>query len=188
MDPLESLPPFARPMQALQAVQEKRVATEPGVRRERLAVDAPQLSEAQARVLALVTEFPGMTIRQLTKPVGSSHATVTYHLMALARKGLLVRERDGREVRHYVSHEGRPAQYLAALSRNPTKRAILVFLANQTTTLSVNQMAQQLGMPFGFVKRTLMALDQRSLIRVEVKNFRYFVSVLPALRSHAFEG
>ena len=185
MDTMELPRPLARP---LQVTQETPAIAGPALVRDRIVVDMPPLSAPQARLLALITEFPGMTIRQLTKPLGSSHATVTYHLMALARKGLLVRERDGREVRHYVSREGRPAQYLAALARNPAKRAILVFLAGQTTNLSVNKMAQQLGMPFGFVKRTLLALDQRGLIRLEARNFRYFVSVLPALRTHAFGG
>ena len=155
---------------------------------ERLTVNPPALTPAQERVLALVAEFPGMTIRQLTTPLGSSHATVTYHLSLLVRKGLLVRERDGREVRHYLADDGRPTRYLTALSRHPGKRAILIFLASQSTNLSVNKMARQLGLPFGFLKRTLMALDRQGLIRLESRNFRYFVHVEPALRAFSWDS
>jgi len=148
----------------------------------------PMLSEPQGRVMALVTEFPGITIRQLTLPLGASHATVTYHLAALVRKGLLVRQRDGREVRHYLASEGKPSQYLSALCRDPAKRAIVLFLASQDTNLSVNKMARQLGLPFGFLKRTLMGLDRAGLIRLEARNFRYFVVVLPPLRAFRWDG
>jgi predicted ArsR family transcriptional regulator len=155
---------------------------------ERLQVDTPPLTPGQERVVALLTEFPGMTIRQLAKPLGSSHATATYHLSLLVRKGMLVRERDGREVRHYLAHDGRPTRYLTALARHPAKRAIVTFLASQSTNLSVNKMASQLGLPFGFLKRTLLALDRQGLIRLESRNFRYFVHVQPALRSFSWDA
>lgn len=149
----------------------------------KLSIDPPALTPAQERVLALVAEHPGSTIRQLTKPLGSSHATVTYHLTLLVRKGFLVRERDGREVRHYLANAGRPTQYLDALSREPRKRAILILLANQTTTVSVNRMARQLSLPFGFLKRTLQALERQGLVRLESRSLRYSVHVEPALRA-----
>lgn len=165
-------PPVTR-LEPVQSVQ-RPAAT-------RLVIDPPALTPAQQRVMALVSENPGQTIRQLTKPLGSSHATVTYHLALLVRRGLLVRERDGREVRHFVANAGRSTQYIEALNREPRKRAILVLLASQKTNLSINHMARQLGLPFGFLKRTLIALERQGLVRLESRSFRYSVHVEPAL-------
>ena len=144
----------------------------------------PKLTQTQTRLLALLLESPGMTIRQLTTPMASSHATVTYHLAVLVRKSILVRERDGRNVRHYPAARGRSTQYLEALYREPRKRAILLLLVQPTGNVSVNKMAKQLQVPFGFLKRTLIALERQGFVRLEAKGVRYTVHIQPPLRAY----
>lgn len=162
----------AAPMQADERLRQNPSTAKPS-----------KLSAPQTRLLSLLIERPGMTIRELTTPMGATHATVTYHLGVLVRKGMLVRERDGRDVRHYIPHRGRANQYIEAMYREPRKRAILLLLAERSASVSVNAMAKQLQVPFGFLKRTLVALDRQGFVRLETKAFRFTVHVQPTLRS-----
>ena len=147
-------------------------------------VAPPALTPAQEKVQALIALQPGLTIRQVAVRLGVSHATTTYHLGVMVRKGLLLRQRDGREVRHFLnSGSGSTDQFVEALYRDARKRKVIEFLAAREVALSINKMALHLGLPFGYLKRTLQQLETQGLVALPSVCMRYYVEVRPQLRS-----
>lgn len=147
-------------------------------------VAPPALTPAQEKVQALIALQPGLTIRQVAVRLGVSHATTTYHLGVMVRKGLLLRQRDGREVRHFLnSGSGSTDQFVEALYRDARKRKVIEFLAAREVALSINKMALHLGLPFGYLKRTLQQLEAQGLVALPSVCMRYYVEVRPQLRS-----
>jgi hypothetical protein len=100
-------------------------------------------------------------------------------LFALAKLGLVVQVRDGRELRHFAG-AGMPEQgdYLAAFLRDPAKVAVLRLLSYDSH-LSIHQMAKAIGLPFGSIKRILNQLHALDLIVMERRRFRYSVRMNP---------
>ena len=144
-------------------------------------VDLPLLTPAQERIIAVARDAPGLTIREMALRVGVSHATMTYHLGLLSRKGLLSRERDGREVRHYPMGLERRKLAIEALCRDPRKRQVFDFLASQPIAMSIHRMAVSLGLPFGYLKRTLVQFEKQGLVQLHRARFRYIVHTAPGL-------
>lgn len=139
-------------------------------------VDLPVLTGAQERILAYTRASPGLTIRDMAKAIGVSHATMTHHLGLLVRKGMLARDRDGREVRHYPVGTERRKLTIEALCRDPRKRMVYEFLASEPDAMSINRMAQKLQLPFGYLKRTLEQFEKQGLVTLHRARFRYMVA------------
>lgn len=148
-------------------------------------VDLPVLTNAQERILAYARASPGLTIRDMAKGLGVSHATMTHHLGLLVRKGMLARDRDGREVRHYPVGTERRKLTIEALCRDPRKRLVYEFLAGAPDAMSINRMAQKLQMPFGYLKRTLEQFEKQGLVTLYRARFRYLVFVGAPLQGAA---
>lgn len=143
------------------------------------AHDAIHVSASQARILDLLRETPGVTIQQVAQLLACSHPNATYHLDALRRKGLIVREREGRSVRHYLG-QSEPQTHLrvAALRTDERLRAVLDCLSQtRAKDVTINGVATQLNLPYGFLKRSLLRLQQHGLIELNRRNFRYSISV-----------
>lgn len=145
-------------------------------------MEPPALTPTQEKVQALIAANPGLTIRQVAVRMGVSHATTTYHLGVLVRKGVLARQRDGREVRHFLNSANNADQFLEALFRDERKRKIIEFLAAREVALSINKMAVQLELPFGYLKRTLLQLQTQGLVALPSVCMRYYVEVRPQLK------
>lgn len=136
------------------------------------------LSDPQRLVLDFVSANPGCTIRMVAGHLRSSHSTATYHLLSLVRLGLVSQRRDGRELKHFHGATASPAEYLAALARDPAKAKLLDFLATHAIErMSINRIAEAAGVQFGFAKRTLQQLADTGLLIVERRNYRYTIRV-----------
>lgn len=144
------------------------------------------LTPGQERVLGVVDASPGITIVEAAKLLGCSHATATYHLNLLARRGLVSGRRDGREVRHFVAGlTSDPQSWLTAICRDARKQAVVLLLASPQMPMTLNDMARRLGLPFGSLKRTVLQFQAQSLADLERRGFRYVVRPKPALISFA---
>lgn len=150
-------------------------------RREVLRVDAPTESTS-SRVLAQVQANPGITIRQVALALGFSHATCSYHLQSLLRHGLATRVNDGRDVRFFPAGQYSVASHLRVLVSDPSKLAVARFLvdsAERLPTLTINETARRLGLPFGFLKRTLLQFERAGFVYMSRRGARYVVWPVP---------
>jgi predicted transcriptional regulator len=147
------------------------------------------LTQAQERVLAIVTEQPGCSIQHVALQLRASHATAGYHLYALSRLGLLVQVRDGREVRHFPGAAAPGScEYLQALARDPRKASLLAVLAGEPPeALTIHQMAQRAKVTFSVAKRTLQQLEWAGVVTLERRRYRYIVRVEPSMRARLQE-
>lgn len=149
-------------------------------RREVLRLDAPE--STSSRVLAQVQANPGITIRQVALALGFSHATCSYHLQSLLRNGLATRVNDGRDVRFFPAGQYSVASHLRVLVSDPSKLAVARFLvdsADRLPTLTINETARRLGLPFGFLKRTLLQFERAGFVYMSRRGARYVVWPVP---------
>lgn len=65
-----------------------------------------ELEGTTKRIEAIVTDEPGLRATDLARRVGVHPSTADYHLHKLARHGRVIRERVGRQVRHYPQGTG----------------------------------------------------------------------------------
>lgn len=137
------------------------------------------LSAMQKRFLACVRDHPGTTIQAAATRVGVGHSTATFHLWALRKLGLVVQQREGRELRHFPEAPSRTS-YLASLAADPRKRQVLAALATQAVErMTINQLARAVDLPFPFVKRLLGNLQALGLVHLDRHNFRYTIRLDP---------
>lgn len=144
------------------------------------------LTRSQLAAYRVVAAQPGCTQAQVALALRVTHQTASFHLLALARLGLIVQVRDGRTLRHFTGTAmPRAGVYLEALMRDPRKARLLRFLArNRVERLTVNELAKRAGVVFGFAKRTLWQLHHLGLVALERRNYQYLIRVateLPAL-------
>lgn len=135
-----------------------------------------------ARVLAHVAANPGATIRQVAVALGFSHATSSYHLQSLVRNGLACRVSDGRDVRFFPAGQYSVASHLRVLVSDPPKLQVARFLvesADRLPDLTLNETARRLGLPFGFLKRTLLQFERIGFVYLSRRGVRYIVSPVP---------
>lgn len=134
------------------------------------------MSDVQQKAYGVVAESPGLTITGLAKHLGCSHSTATHHLNTLASLRIVVRERDGRTVRHYVPHHSRDTTVRLQALVNQDRYADLIRLLashQHTEALSINKLAKQLGVPFNSLKVILCNLEAEGLIEMERRKGRY---------------
>lgn len=133
-------------------------------------------------VVDLLTQRPGATVQEVADSLRCTHPTASYHLNALFRMGLIVREREGRVVRHYGSQAGavRDGKIRSLLNEPRTRNLVRFLVQGGDDVKTVNRIATGVGEPFGYVKRLLAALEKYGWVCVERRNFRYSVRVAPA--------
>lgn len=156
------------------------------VRRRRpdriMALDG--LTEIQRRAYEFVVLNPGSTIQETAVHLQTGHSTASYHLTALTRLGLVEAVRAGRQLRHFPRPRGfSPASFVEVLLRDTKRSALVHFLATQPVAyLSLNGIAKQTHLPFGFVKRTLEQMEAAGLVALERRHYRYHVTISDQLR------
>lgn len=142
-------------------------------------------AEKRSTLVALLASRPGSTIQDVADSLACTHPTASYHLNALVRMGLIVREREGRVVRHYPSSTGpaKEAKMQAILGQARARAAIEYLVAHEKSPDTVNRIAGRLGLPYGYTKRLLAYLEKNGWVRLERRDYRYQVRVLPTLLS-----
>jgi DNA-binding IclR family transcriptional regulator len=126
-----------------------------------------------------VALHPGLTVGRAAGVLSVSHSTASYQLRALTRLGLVEQLRDGRELRHFLLPRGSSqAAYVAALMRDAKVRRLLEFLGrHDVARMTINQVAKEAGVAFGFARRTLLRLQEMGLVRLERRSYRYTIQL-----------
>lgn len=142
------------------------------------------LTEIQAKTLRIVEEAPGITIRRVANQLRVTHSTTSYHLLAVARMGLIEQLRDGREMRNFPLPRGSSrASYVHALLRDQRAGDVVRFICrNDVSKMTLNQIATQSGFPFGFVRRTLLKLEDMNMVALVRRSYRYHLRVTDEFR------
>lgn len=142
------------------------------------------LTPVRQEVLQFVRSRPGATIRDVAVRLAVSHSTATYHLLALQRLGVLSQQRVGREMRHFAGGQPPgPGERLRSFLEDPRTTALVdVLVRDGVERLTMNQVAHEAGVPFGYAKRTLRHLQDMGFVTLERRNYRYTIRVLAPLR------
>ncbi len=136
------------------------------------------LSPSQRHIVDMLEEYPGATILLVSKWLQCTHSSAAYHLTALANRQIIVRERDGRKVRHYAAHsrDARHDLRLQALCRDENRYRIIEYLAtNRLEMMTINRMAKALGVGFGLFKRTVIQLENEGYVECSRRRGRYSI-------------
>ncbi len=144
------------------------------------------LTASQERALRIIEARPGITIVEAAKLLACSHATATYHLSLLVRRGYAASRRDGREVRHFVAGAAAdPVSWLQVVCRDTRRLALVLLLAQPGMQMTMNDMSRRLNVPFGSLKRTLLQFQAQGLVTMERRGFRYVLRANPPLLAFA---
>lgn len=140
------------------------------------------LSKIQKEAYEVLTKHPGIMIKTLSEALGCTHSTATHHLNALVKNRLVVREREGRMVRHYLTHQvsDQSVRLETLLSTARTKRVFEYLVDNDPRGMSINQLACHLQIPFNSLKVILARMEDEKLLELERHRGRYRISPLPA--------
>lgn len=117
----------------------------------------------RARIRALVAAEPGIHVSELAQRLGISWHTVGYHLGVLARGGLLILEKRGRERRVFlVGIPPRHRQWLAALRTEEAAEVLRILL--RAPRLSVPVLSRRMGFSEKIVRRQMERLSDAGLV------------------------
>lgn len=146
-------------------------------------MDAQTLrSEVRQRLAALVRESPGVTITELSKMVGLSHSTASYHLRILEQAAEVQSKRDGRTVRYYAMGQYDDlATRLRPLLQRERVVAILRLVQEKPHVNPFN-IARELDVSVPTVMWHLAKLRDYGAIEMEKRNGHYAITLNPALR------
>lgn len=129
------------------------------------------------RIISMLQEQPGATIRSLAKALECTPQTASYHLDILIRRGLVANRRDGRKQRHFVAGQARdPDALLGALLRDPHQAVVIRQLASMPeSTWTINRLSQASGASFGVCKRVAQRLAEMGMASLERRRGRYIL-------------
>ncbi len=135
------------------------------------------VSDLQEDILSLIRDEPGISIQSVADTIGKSYSTVRYHLAKLERWDLIETTRDGRTVRHFDAHCEQTIQRIAPLLREGTRTAVLEYVMDEDPDRlrysSVNQIAEDLGLGFRIVAKSLKQLDEAGYVDLQKVRGRY---------------
>lgn len=142
------------------------------------------LGHSQARIVELLQKEPGATIQSLADRIGISHASGTYALNQLQRKGLVVQRRDGRTKLNFLASARSDADgsLLGPLLAEPRKRQLAELLVEQMPSQrTVNWLAQRIGASHSFVFRCTTLLASGQFVAIDRTGDRRYVRAEPKL-------
>lgn len=140
------------------------------------------LSPTKARVFECVRNQPGRVIGEVAQEVGCSHNNAARHLDSLREMGLLVREKEGRGVRHFCAYRTGTRVRLEVYLADPKKKRIIQHMANHPDReWNVNELARETGVYHTFLFRLLERLQRRGLVDVYRPGARYYTRPTRAL-------
>lgn len=141
-------------------------------------------------MLSVVEETPGATIQFVANRLLCTHTTAAYHLEGLVRMGRVLRERDGRVVRHYCGPKEGPLDPIrfSRFMTEPRMSKIVSFLLRQARAVTPNEVAVAVGVYFGATMRDLKRLGQHELVIWERRGGRYGVRCSEKLHALAREA
>jgi predicted transcriptional regulator len=142
-----------------------------------LRIDASlEMSTTRKRIFQFIAENPGSTIQLVAASMRLSHTTASHHLATMCREGLLIREKEGRSVRHYSPQkESRDSRLHPFLADGRCRRAIDYLVAQPAVQRTVNEMATSLDLNHGYLLRALRNLDKHGFVRLIHPHTRYYV-------------
>lgn len=82
--------------------------------------------EARERVFGLVSQFPGMDVKEIAATLRVSWSTAAYHLQVLEREKLVFSRRAGRSRVYFENGRGALVSEPLSLLRNPVARKLLL--------------------------------------------------------------
>jgi predicted transcriptional regulator len=141
-----------------------------------------QRSEVRQRLVALVTENPGVTITDLSRLVGLSHSTASYHLRILEHAGDIEGKRDGRTVRYYAAGQYDDLRTrLQPLLKRERVVAIIKLIQERPEVVPFN-IARELEVSVPTVMWHLGKLRDYGALRMEKRNGHYDIILNPQLK------
>lgn len=136
-------------------------------------------SEVRQRLGGLVRASPGVTITELSKAVGLSHSTCSYHLRILEQAGDVQAKRDGRTVRFYAEGQYDDlATRLRPLLARERVRAIIRLVRAKPDVNPFN-IARELDVSVPTVMWHLGKLRDYGALEMEKRNGHYDIILNP---------
>jgi len=85
--------------------------------------------ESRRRIFELISSYPGLHFRELTRRLDMPHSSVSYHLRYLVKRDVIAEVTDGRLARYYVKGEvDRSEKRILSVLRKEIPRGIVLFL------------------------------------------------------------
>lgn len=133
------------------------------------------LSGTKAEIFECVRRQPGQVITAIAEHVGCSHNNAARHLDRLCDMGLLVREKEGRGVRHYCPFQHNQEARLEPYMQDPKKRRVVEHMGlHPDQEWNVNALAREVGVYHTFLLRLLKRLERRGLVELYRPGARYY--------------
>lgn len=133
------------------------------------------LQGTKAQIFECVRHRPGLVIAAIALEVGCSHNNAARHLDGLCDMGLLVREKEGRGVRHYCAFDHNVKSRLESYMRDPKKRHVVEHMASHPDKeWNVNRLANEVGVYHTFLLRLLQRLQRKGLVELYRPGARYY--------------
>jgi len=136
------------------------------------------LSDARARIEALLLRSPGLHFREIKRRLGLANGVLGYHLRILMGSGFIESERDGQFVRFYptsIIHEQRT---LISILRQPRLREIITFLILHPGA-DYKAIVQQLNLPSSTISWHLKRLEEMGVVTREKTGLSCFQVAKP---------
>lgn len=137
---------------------------------------AESLKGTKAKIFAIIKNHPGSTITAVAAEASCSHNNVARHLQSLCDLGLVVRDKQGRDVHHYSRYEHGPMQRLLSHLRDPQKARVVNHLVQHPTKQwNVNSLAREVDVHHAFLLRLLYRMSKQGLVEMIRPGSRYYV-------------
>lgn len=137
---------------------------------------AESLKGTKARIFAIIKNQPGSTITAVAEAASCSHNNVARHLQSLCDLGLVVRDKQGRDVHHYCRFEHGPMQRVRSHLKDPQKARVIAHLTqNPTRQWNVNSLAREVDVHHAFLLRLLYRMSKQGLVEMIRPGSRYYV-------------
>lgn len=133
------------------------------------------LTGTKAEIFECVRKQPGQVIAAIAQNVGCSHNNAARHLDRLCDMGLLVREKEGRGVRHYCPFDHNVKARLESYMQDSKKRRVVEYMGSHPEReWNVNALATEVGVYHTFLLRLLKRLERRGLVELYRPGARYY--------------
>ncbi len=133
----------------------------------------PALGETQRRIVEILDNRPGTSIRYLGRCLGIKHASATYAVKQLRKKKVVQQHKDGRIARNYLAEDIRRdrSTLLMPLLRDARSRKIMHLLHKPSSgsQWTINRLATQSTATHAFTMRTLEFMASHGFVDLEVR-------------------
>jgi len=140
-------------------------------------------NEVRRKLYGLIEGTSGAIITELSREVGLSHSTVSYHLKILEESGAVLAKRDGRVVRYYTASQFQDVnRRLEPLVKRARVVAILKLIDAEPNLVPFN-IAKRLEVSVPTIMWHLQKLQAYGAITMEKRNGHYDITLRPEVRA-----